>query len=146
MSQPAPSHQVVSRFAVRSYEIDSYRHLNNGVYASWLEQGRLDWLLALGFSYDSLADRKQWFVVARAELDFRASLQLGDQVDLTTVLEGWGRTSCRFRQMMARAPGHARAGELACEGLTIMVVTGPDGPIPLPEDLLAAAAAGGPLA
>ena len=50
-------HLVRSAFRVRSYEADSYAHLNNGVYLSWLEQGRLDWLLSLGFSYDGFAER-----------------------------------------------------------------------------------------
>lgn len=131
--EPTP-HVVVSPFRVRSYEADSYSHLNNGVYASWCEQGRLDHLQSLGFSYDGFAAREQWMVVARTELDFRTPLHVGDAVELTTRVERLGRTSCRFRQVMRRAPGTEGAGEVACEALTVMVFTGPSGPIPVPED------------
>lgn len=137
-------HQVVSRFAVRSYETDSYRHLNNGVYVNWLEHGRQEYFQSLGFSYDSLADREQWVVVARAEVDFKAALHDGDEVELTSHIEHFGRTSCRFRQVMRLASGHPREGQVACEGMTVMVFTGTDGSIPVPEDVRRAAETGQP--
>ena len=71
-------HRHTFRFAARSYEMDSYRHLNNGVYLGWFEQARLEYLQSLGFSYDGFADREQWIVVARTEVDFRVPLHLGD--------------------------------------------------------------------
>ena len=125
-------HEVVSLFTVRSYEADSYSHLNNGVYANWCEQGRLDFLLSLGFSYDGFAAREQRIVVARTEIDFRAALHIGDDVELTTTIEAFGRTSCRFRQHMRRN------GTTVCEALTVMVFTGSQGTIPVPEDFRAA--------
>ncbi|RKY17271.1 MAG: hypothetical protein DRQ55_16205 [Planctomycetota bacterium] len=139
-----PTHQVISRFSVRSYETDSYRHLNNGVYLSWLEHGRLEYLQSLGFSYDGLFARDQGIVVARTEVDFRAPLQMNDTVELTSCIEGFGRTSCRFRQVMRLAPEHPQAGRVACEGLTIMVFAGPDGPVPVPDDVRRAVETGTP--
>lgn len=156
-------HVQLSRFAPRSYELDSYRHLNNGVYVGWFEQGRLEYLQSLGFSYDGFADRRQWIVVARTEVDFRLPLHLGDAVSVETRIEGFGRSSVRFRQRMLRvsaadsaaaapgaapaaAPGAAPASApgappfaVAAEALTVMVFSGPDGrSIPVPEDFRAA--------
>jgi YbgC/YbaW family acyl-CoA thioester hydrolase len=129
-------HVHVSRLTPRSYELDSYRHLNNGVYLGWFEQARLDWLVALGFSYDGFADRKEWFVVARTEVDFRKSVQLGQQIDVTTELVALGRSSVRFRQRMT----HGDA--LCAEALTVMVFHGEAGSTPIPADFRAAAGFG----
>ena len=127
-----------ARFSVRSYELDSYRHLNNGVYVSWLEQGRLLYLQSLGFSYDGFADRREWIVVARTEVDFRLALVLGDEVELETWVCGLGRSSLRFRHAMRRLDA-GRPGALACEALTVMVFSGEGGrSIPIPGDFRAA--------
>lgn len=140
-------HVHISRFAPRSYELDSYRHLNNGVYVGWFEQGRLEYLQSLDFSYDGFADRRQWIVVARTEVDFRRPLHLGDAVALETRVVAFGRSSVRFSQRMlatppattaaaAAAPGGATpTAALAAEALTVMVFSGPDGrSIPVPDD------------
>ena len=128
-------HVHTSRFEARSYEIDSYRHLNNGVYLAWFEHARLQYLQSLGFSYDGFADRRQWIVVARTEVDFRAPLHVGDVMDLDTQVVALGRSSVRFRQVLRRAAG----GGPAAEALTVMVFSGPDGgSVPIPEDFRAA--------
>lgn len=133
-------HRHTSRFSARSYELDSYRHLNNGVYLGWFEQARLEYLQSLGFSYDGFADREQWIVVARTEVDFRVPLRLGDAVGIETVVEALGRSSVRFRQRMCRAADAAAdAAAVAAEALTVMVFSGPDGrSIPVPDDFRAA--------
>jgi len=129
-------HVHTSRFAARSYELDSYRHLNNGVYLGWFEQARLEYLQSLGFSYDGFADRRQWLVVARTEVDFRVPLHLGDAVAIETVVEALGRSSVRFRQRLRRD------ADVAAEALSIMVFSGPDGrSTPVPDDFRAAVGA-----
>jgi len=129
------SHAHVSRFRARSYELDSYRHLNNGVYVNWFEQARFEWLQSLGFSYDSFADRQEWIVVARTEVDFRAPLRQDDEVALETHVARFGRTSVTFRQRMRRVVDGQPTQALVCEALTIMVFTGPGGgSIPIPND------------
>ena len=145
------AHLHTSRFAARSYELDSYRHLNNGVYLGWFEQARLEYLQSLGFSYDGFADRRQWIVVARTEVDFRVPLHLGDAVTIETVVEALGRSSVRFRQRMRRAAGEGGGAPdtPAAEALTVMVFSGPEGrSVPVPDDfrLAVGSPAGAPAA
>jgi len=129
---------VTSRFKVRSYEIDSYSHLNNGVYVSWLEQGRLEYLQAHDFSYDDFARRGEWFVVRRTEIDFRSPLHVDERVVLRTAVVGMHGTSVRFRQIMRRIDADGgEAGPAACEALTIMVFTDGRGATPIPDDVRA---------
>ena len=131
-------HVHVSRFEARSYEIDSYRHLNNGVYLAWFEHARLQYLQSLGFSYDLFADRKQWIVVARTEVDFRQPLHAGDVVELSTEVMALGRSSVRFRQQMRRLQDGRPVEPPACEAQTVMVFSADGRSIPIPDDFRAA--------
>src|SRR5262245_21112728 len=132
-------HVHTSRFEARSYEIDAYRHLNNGAYLAWFEHARLLFLESLGFSYDLFADRQQWIVVARTEVDFRSPLHGGDAVEITTEVVALGRSSVRFRQAMRRLRDGAPQPAPACEALTVMVFSGgAGGSIPIPDDFRAA--------
>ena len=135
------THRVTSTFSVRSYEVDSYAHLNNGVYLGWFEQGRLDHLQSLGFTYDSLAERRQWFVVGRTEIDFRKALNTGDEATLTSEVTSLGRSSVRYGQVLRDA-----SGEVAAEGLTVMVFTDNTSSIPIPDDFRSAVESGTPIA
>ncbi len=132
---PAETH---SQFSARSYEIDSYGHLNNGVYVSWFEQGRLDYLVARGFSYDGFAAREQWFVVGRTEIDFRRAIGVGESIELTTRVAALGRSSVRFDQVMRRAE-EGSDGAPVCVAQTVMVFAAHGASIPIPEDFRAAA-------
>lgn len=141
------AHSVCSQLAVRSYEVDSYGHLNNGVYINWFEQGRQEWLQSLGYTYDSLAEREQWFVVGRTEVDFRRPLKGGEEVALTTELVALGRSSVRYRQTMHAIGADGTPGPLAAEALTVMVFSGVGGgSIPIPDDFRQASERGQPAA
>lgn len=128
-------HETLSTFTVRSYEVDSYGHLNNGVYLSWYEQGRQEFLKSLGFSYDGFAQRKQWFVVGRTEVVFRKALHEGETVELVSRVEGLGNSSVRFHQEMRRIG----EPEIASQSRTIMVFSNDGGSIPIPDDFRVAA-------
>ncbi len=126
------THETRSIFTVRSYEIDSYSHLNNGVYVSWYEQGRQDYLRSLGFTYDGFAERREWFVVGRTEVVFKAAIHEGETVELVSRVEELGRTSVRFHQEMFRD------GASVSTAHTVMVFSADGASIPIPADFRAA--------
>ena len=63
------------RIEIRWSDVDAYLHVNNAVYATYLEEGRDAWLEAvLGDAGDP------WdFVLARVAIDFRRELRLEDK-------------------------------------------------------------------
>jgi acyl-CoA thioester hydrolase len=61
------------RERVRFRDCDSMGHMNNAVYSTFLEEARIE---ALG----GLAS----FILARVEIDFRAELRAGDEVEVRT--------------------------------------------------------------
>ena len=64
---------------VRDYECDIQGVVNNGVYFNYLEHARHEFLLSRGLDFAALARQKVNLVVTRAELDYKSSLQSGDE-------------------------------------------------------------------
>ncbi len=61
----------VVREHVRFRDVDALGHVNNAVYSTYLEQARLDALGELGS-----------VILARVEIDFRAEIRFGDEVEV----------------------------------------------------------------
>jgi acyl-CoA thioester hydrolase len=69
------------RIEVRWRDLDAYRHVNNAVYATYLEEGRDEWMVrALGDAGDP------WdYVLARVAIDFRRELTQDDDAVLVRI-------------------------------------------------------------
>ena len=69
---------------VRSYELDSFGHVNNAVYLNYLEAARSEWFPAIGLSFDDIAAEGIQIVIAEAHVRYRAPARFGDRI----VIEG----------------------------------------------------------
>src|SRR6201995_2968078 len=71
---PGPA-TLEKRIEIRWRDLDAYGHVNNGVYLTYLEEARDEWLDA------ALPERSAaWdFVVVRVAIDFRRELRDTDQ-------------------------------------------------------------------
>ena len=100
------------RVEIRWRDLDAYHHVNNAVYATYLEECRDEWLEnALG------AAEGAWdFVLARLAIDFRRELRLEDDVVIVRCgLARIGRSSLTTREEI-------RAGdELVVEAEAVLV-------------------------
>ena len=56
---------------VRSYECDSYGHVNNANYLNYLEYGRHEYLKAVNFDYIDAFKAGYGLYVARIEIDYK---------------------------------------------------------------------------
>lgn len=91
-----------TELAVRSYELDSFRHANHAVFLNYLEQARFEALRAGGFSYDDIQGRGWAIHVVRLEIDYTAELRLGDVFTVQTWIHGYRRTSMILAQRIVR--------------------------------------------
>ena len=65
------------RVEIRWSDVDAFGHVNNAVYATYLEECRDEWLDA------AIGDEASWsFVIARLAIDFRRELRLDDDAVL----------------------------------------------------------------
>ncbi|MCL1928699.1 MAG: acyl-CoA thioesterase [Treponema sp.] len=56
---------------VRTYECDSYNHVNNANYLNYLEYARYEFLKAIGFDYYAAIEAGYGIFVARIEIDYK---------------------------------------------------------------------------
>ena len=93
---PLIRHRLVVRFS----DCDPLGHANNAVYLTYIEQARLLlWRKQFGFTSRRAANggrRGEGFILARAEVDFRAQVFETDELEVTMSLAGFGRTSATY--------------------------------------------------
>jgi acyl-CoA thioester hydrolase len=101
------------RVEIRWSDVDAYMHVNNAVYATYLEECRDEWVdRALGELGDA------WdFVLARVAIDFRRELRLEDEeVVVSCTLQRIGNSSVTLGEEI-----RTREGELSAEAEAVLV-------------------------
>ena len=101
------------RVEIRWSDVDAYQHVNNAVYATYLEECRDEWVeRVLGKSGDS------WdFVLARVAIDFRRELRLEDEhVVVSCALVRIGNSSIVLSEQI-----RTQDGDLSAEAEAVLV-------------------------
>lgn len=78
---------------LRFGDTDALGHINNAVYASYAEVGRLDFIRRLGLPPGG-------FILARLAMDYRLQVTLHDRCRITTEVARVGRSSITMRQVV----------------------------------------------
>ena len=56
---------------VRTYECDSYKHVNNANYLNYLEYARYEYLRDIGFDYEKAVDSGYGIYIAKIEIEYK---------------------------------------------------------------------------
>ena len=80
----------VHRDAVRFRDLDPMGHVNNAVFLTYIESARAAFLQHLG-AVQTLEDLA--IIVARIEIDFRAPVRFGDEVEVSVRVSRFGEKS-----------------------------------------------------
>jgi acyl-CoA thioester hydrolase len=115
---------------VRFRDTDAFGHVNNAVFATYIELARVRYLLDVLRPGDRF--HRLPLILARLELDFRSPIELGDEVTVETRVDRIGRTSIGMSHRMI-AGADAR---LAAEVSSVIVVFDYQAarPIPVPDE------------
>jgi acyl-CoA thioester hydrolase len=120
---------------VRSYECDSYGHVNNSIYLNYLEYARMEALWELGFTLDKMKQAGYLVVVRRIELDYKHPLFMGDKIEIHTKLSDSRNSSGTFSQQII----NLKNNKLAAEAKVTWVFLDLRGkPIPIPDEIKSA--------
>jgi acyl-CoA thioester hydrolase len=69
---------------VRTYECDSYGHVNNANYLNYLEYARYELLKAVGFDYVKAINAGYGVFISRVEIDYKKPALTDDQLTIKT--------------------------------------------------------------
>ena len=97
---------------VRFRDIDAMGHVNNAVFLTYIESARAAFLQHLG-AVQTLEDLA--IIVARIEIDFRAPVRFGNEVEVSVRVSRFGEKSFGLdHELRVR-------GELTAEAKTVLV-------------------------
>ena len=102
----------VHREAVRFRDLDPMGHVNNAVFLTYIESARAAFLQHLG-AVQTLEDLA--IIVARIEIDFRAPVRFGDEVEVSVRVSRFGEKSFDLEHELRVA------GNLVAEARTVLV-------------------------
>jgi acyl-CoA thioester hydrolase len=101
----------VHREVVRFNDLDGMDHVNNAIYATYMESARLAYLESIGAGRNP----QKSLILARLEIDFRSPISFGEEVEIGVRLSRIGRKSFDLEHEI-RADGR-----LAAEGKSVLV-------------------------
>ncbi len=65
---------------VRTYELDSFGHVNNSVYLNYLEEARSEFLRQLNLSFNDLETLGVQLIIAEAHIHYHSYARYGDTI------------------------------------------------------------------
>jgi acyl-CoA thioester hydrolase len=71
---------LTARVRVRTYELDSFGHVNNAVYLNYLEEARSEFLRQVGLSFHDLAGNGVHLVIVEAQVKYIRPARYGDEI------------------------------------------------------------------
>lgn len=87
-----------AKLRVRSYELDSYNHVNNATYLQYLEYARGEYMRQMGMPFsNNMPDQIRFFVVS-ATLNFKAPATVNEELEIIGVIKKIGNTSFTIKQ------------------------------------------------
>lgn len=95
----------IFKHSVRSYELDSYNHVNNAVYLQYLEYARMEFLKAIGFDYQGFYEEGFFLFISRIDIRYKASARLFDELSIEVTPIKAGKLSGTFKQTITNQDG-----------------------------------------
>lgn len=113
--------------AVRSYECDMHRHVNNAVYLNYLEAARMAFLKEADFDYNGFLNQGFALLVANINISYRSPALYGDTLTVVTTPVKRKKLSGVFLQEVKRCDELLARAEV-----TWACVDSGGKPVPLP--------------
>ena len=95
----------IAKHVVRSYECDSYGHVNNAVYLNYLEYARMEHLHAIGFDYKGIIAAGYYSYVTHVDIYYKASAFLDDELFIEVFPVKTKHVSGTIHQIVRKADG-----------------------------------------
>lgn len=85
---PAMPSLLTASVQVRTYELDSFGHVNNSVYLNYLEEARSEFLKQMGLSFHDFARHGVQLVIVESYVKYISAARYGDRINITGKIRG----------------------------------------------------------
>jgi acyl-CoA thioester hydrolase len=120
-----------TQITVRSYECDSYGHVNNAVYLNYLETARMDYLHQIGFPYKKAVAEGFFIYVTHIDIHYKNSAYLDDVLSVETMPVDLGAVKGTLRQTVKN-----QAGKICAEAEVTWASVKNNVPVRLPKEFV----------
>lgn len=128
----ATPHSITVR--VRYNECDPQRVAHHAAYLPWMEIARTELLRTSGIDYRKLEAQGVFFVVAKAEVNYKSPARYDDTLEVAVQVTGQGRARIDHAYEIWRLEDAKGRVALIAQAVTVIVCVGEDGrPQVLPE-------------
>lgn len=122
---------LTARVRVRSYELDSFGHVNNAVYLNYLEEARSEYLRQVGLSFHDFARLGVHLVIAEAQIRYLAPAFYGEEIEIVGAFSEVRAASVTITYTLTERTSGRRVATAQTRGAFVDPVTGR--PVRAPE-------------
>ncbi len=120
---------LVARLKVRSYELDSFGHVNNANFLHYLEFARGEFMALRGMGFATFQQWRARPLVVSAWIHFRTPAFADDQLRIEGGVTSWGRARFTLSYLIYNETRHT----VCAEAETVMAFVNPQGkPVAIP--------------
>jgi YbgC/YbaW family acyl-CoA thioester hydrolase len=122
-----------TKLKVRTYECDSYGHVNNATFLNYCEFARVELLEKMGYDLAGLKNAGFLLVIVKIEIEYKKPAYANDELEISVNWIERGKTSAAFEQKIHNRKNDA----LIARARIIWVSTDLKGkPIAIPDVLI----------
>jgi YbgC/YbaW family acyl-CoA thioester hydrolase len=123
--------ELSARHRVRSYELDSFGHVNNAAFFNYLEYARNEYLLQRGLTFDQFKTWDALPVVVKADVEYKHPARVHDDLEIVGRVTEWRKSRFTLDYVIFNHTANRQC--LLCQ--MIFVFTNSRGkPVPIPEE------------
>src|SRR5687768_6720464 len=135
--------QYKRRFRVRHYELDSFGHVNNAVYANYMQETAIDASAEAGFDPVWYQQRGVGWVIRQLSIRYHLPASYGDEIEIKTWSSAVRGASSTREYLLTRTRDRARVARARANWVYLDLNTGR--PTRLPDEFAKAFAPAGEL-
>jgi acyl-CoA thioester hydrolase len=95
--------QFTRRFRVRHYELDSFHHVNNAIYANYMQEAAIEASTEAGYSPAWYREHGTGWVIRQLSIRYHLQAAYGDELEVTTWVSDMKRVTSNREYKITRA-------------------------------------------
>jgi acyl-CoA thioester hydrolase len=115
---------TTTKISVRSYELDSFGHVNNAIYLQYFEVARCEWLQDAGLPFPEIQRAGIQIVIADASIKYLSPAFFTDELSITCCCESSTGASLVFTYTVDCHSRNKRIATGSTKGVCIDALTG----------------------